>query len=308
MKKRRYITQILAACGVVGAIVFSFTHGESTHAPESHIALPPATPFADTVAGTGIVEANTRDIEVGSYLSGIVSKLLVTEGQEVKEGDALFVIDPRESEANVAVTEAALLVAKAAEADALNELKRARSMKTGSSISKSEADKRRYAYEKAAAARQQAEATLQAAKIDLERHTITSPVTGTVLKVRIRQGEFVVAGSTFAPMVVGNERPLHLRVSIDENDAWRFNQKAEAVAVIRSNRELSFPLTFVQVEPYVQPKRELSGSLQEKVDTRILEVIYRFTPGKRPVYIGQQMDVFINAQPESEKKENKENQ
>ena len=118
-----------------------------------------------------------------------------------------------------------------------------------------------------------------------------------MLKVNVRIGEFVSAGPlSDALVLLGNDRPLHVRVQIDENDVWRLNTSAPAEAVVRGNRDLRFPLTFVRVEPYVLPKRSLTGERTERTDTRVLEVIYSFEPGDRPVYIGQQVDVFIKAE------------
>ena len=93
--------------------------------------------------------------------------------------------------------------------------------------------------------------------------------------------------------MVGNDTPLHVRVSLDENDLWRFSKDAKATGAMRSNRNVTFPLTFVRLEPYVVPKTSLTGSMSEKVDTRVLEVVYRVEASDAPVYIGQQVDVFV---------------
>jgi hypothetical protein len=53
----------------------------------------------------------------------------------------------------------------------------------------------------------------------------------------------------------------------------------------------------VRVEPYVVPKRSLTGESTERVDTRVLQVLYRFDPAAMKVYVGQQVDVFVEAPP-----------
>jgi len=55
-------------------------------------------------------------------------------------------------------------------------------------------------------------------------------------------------------------------------------------------------LEFVRIDPYILPKRSLTGDNSERVDVRVLQVIYRFKPPAFPVYVGQQMDVFIEAE------------
>ena len=98
-------------------------------------------------------------------------------------------------------------------------------------------------------------------------------------------------------LLLGNVEPLHVRVDVDENDAWRVRPEAPAVAFVRGNRALETPIHFARFEPYVVPKRSLTGDTTERVDTRVLQVLYQFHPGDLPVYVGQQMDVFIEAPP-----------
>jgi hypothetical protein len=66
---------------------------------------------------------------------------------------------------------------------------------------------------------------------------------------------------------------------------------------------MSVDLAFVRVDPYVVPKRSLTGDTSERVDTRVLQVIYGFDPSALQVFVGQQMDVFVDAEkPEGEDK------
>jgi hypothetical protein len=85
-----------------------------------------------------------------------------------------------------------------------------------------------------------------------------------------------MAGPTSTPMLVmGNLDQLHVRVDIDENDAWRFRPNGKAVAYLRGNRDFSTPLTLAYVEPYVVPKRSLTGDSTERVDMRVLQALYQ---------------------------------
>jgi len=56
-------------------------------------------------------------------------------------------------------------------------------------------------------------------------------------------------------------------------------------------------LRFVRVEPYVVPKRSLTGDNTERVDTRVLQVIYEVADEDQPLFVGQQVDVFIDERP-----------
>ena len=51
----------------------------------------------------------------------------------------------------------------------------------------------------------------------------------------------------------------------------------------------------MRFEPYVVPKLSLTGDSAERVDTRVLQVIYSFDRGELPIYVGQQMDIYIEA-------------
>jgi hypothetical protein len=90
-----------------------------------------------------------------------------------------------------------------------------------------------------------------------------------------------------------------LRVDVDEQDASRVQPQAKAVASVRGNSSLRTTLEFVRFEPYVMPKGSLTGHSTERVDTRVLQVIYRFYPDHLPIHVGQQMDVFIESPPVS---------
>jgi multidrug resistance efflux pump len=116
-----------------------------------------------------------------------------------------------------------------------------------------------------------------------------------VLQINVRPGEFVGAPPGQALVVLGNVGRLHVRVDIDEHDIPRFRPGAPARAMLRGNPRQEYPLTFVRVEPYVVPKRSLTGDNTERVDTRVLQVIYALEPEERTVYVGQQLDVFLDA-------------
>jgi HlyD family secretion protein len=143
-----------------------------------------------------------------------------------------------------------------------------------------------------------AEAQAKAVEVEVERLTVRAPTEGMALQVNARAGEFAPAGATFPPLVLfGALKRFHVRVDVDENDAWRFAPNAKAVAFVRGNRELRADLSFVRTEPYVLPKRSLTGESTERVDTRVLQVIYAFDRGAIPVFVGQQMDVYIESVP-----------
>ena len=75
---------------------------------------------------------------------------------------------------------------------------------------------------------------------------------------------------------------------------------AEGIAHLRGNADVKTPLRFVRFEPFVVPKRSLTGDSTERVDTRVLQVVYRIERDDLPLFVGQQLDVFIDAQPDKQ--------
>ena len=148
----------------------------------------------------------------------------------------------------------------------------------------------------AAAKLGQVKATLEQARVDVDKTVVKAPISGAILKVNIRLGEYAQAGVLTDPlMTMGLVDPLHVRVDIDETETWRVRPGHSAIARLRGNPDISAPLTFVRFEPYVLPKRSLSGDTTERVDTRVLQVLYEFAPSEFPAFVGQQVDVFIAA-------------
>jgi HlyD family secretion protein len=82
---------------------------------------------------------------------------------------------------------------------------------------------------------------------------------------------------------------------VEEHEASRVQSGARAIAAVRGNADLKTPLAFVRFEPFVVPKKSLTGDSTERVDTRVLQVIYKIEDTNLPLFVGQQMDVFIDA-------------
>ena len=150
--------------------------------------------------------------------------------------------------------------------------------------------------EAAASRVEQARRSLAKAEADLSLLTVRSPVSGTVLQVNIREGEFAPASVPSEGLIVlGRRGQMHLRVEIDEVDIPRFSHSARAWASPRGESGTRIELDFVEVEPLVVPKRSLSGRTSELIDTRVLQVVYAIDSSFDSPGIGQQFDVYIES-------------
>ncbi len=140
----------------------------------------------------------------------------------------------------------------------------------------------------------QAEAQVKLVATNIDRLTIAAPMDGVILQKRVRVGQFAQCGPTTEPlMIMGGGAHLNIRANIDESDAWRVRPNTAGVAYPRGDTKQRIPLEFVRFEPYVVPKTSLTGDSVERVDTRVLQAIYRISAQDAPVYVGQQMDVYI---------------
>ena len=148
----------------------------------------------------------------------------------------------------------------------------------------------------ARAAVARAEADLTRVAVEIDRHTVRALAEGKVLQVNALPGQYA-SNSPNSPMIVlGDVEDLHVRVDIDEQDVPLFRVGGRAVATLKGRPGVRFDLEFVRVDPYVIPKRNLTGDNAERVDTRVLQVIYALPPD-RPLdlYVGQQMDAYLEA-------------
>ncbi len=143
----------------------------------------------------------------------------------------------------------------------------------------------------------------QAANALLQKYSLKAPIGGTVLTVNAAiggtaspQGAFNPYTEGFDPLVVmgAPQDFLDVRCYVDEILVSRLPSKWHITAQMSvTGSDIKVPLEFVRVQPYVSPKIELSNQRQEKVDLRVLPVIFRFEKKDAPVYPGQLVDVYI---------------
>ncbi len=248
------------------------------------------------IGASGLVEASTGTIAVGTPVAGIVSQMDVQWGERVTKGTPLFRIDARDIANTRPTAVAELAKAKAALAPAGRNLAAAKRLHADGFLTNQDLIQREADETSAKAAIQTARAQIGRIDAEIARRTVRAPITGRILKINVRPGELADTRDTAPPVILmGNEDRLNVRAEIDEHDAWRLKPGMSATAYVPGNHALHTPLSFVRIEPYIQPKTNLTGGATERTDTRVLQVIYSFDPATLPVYIGQQLDVLIDA-------------
>jgi HlyD family secretion protein len=265
------------------------------------------------VAGSGVVEPSSELIQIGSALSGLVTSVAVLPGDRVAGGQVLFTVDARaaraqllEAEAAIASARAGIAEAQSARATAARQLALYRGIGDPAAVSRSEviraegdASSASERLDVARAQLQAAQARAASARTEIERLTVRAPRAGEILAVNIRAGEYVsTMGGANAPAFIemGETQPLHVRIDIDEEQAPRVALGQPATVSPRGAAERQVRARFVRAEPLVVPKRSLTNSAAERVDVRVLQVIYELPKADGLFRVGQQVDAYIPAQ------------
>lgn len=347
---RKLLSILLPIAGIVFAIYWVMISAQRP-TPAKPLNPPAQNTFLKTIAGAGIIEAASRNINLAPPIPGQVTQIFVKENDFVKQGANLYRIDDRELRAKLATAEANIERARANIETVQTEIgnseaaqqsaqanisvlkaqlqdtqqildRNAQLVKSGdlstriydSSVAARDAAKARVEQAEAQLAQTaaqlrsvkarllQAEADLkvlqaqrQELMVNLDRLEVKAPQDGRVLQINIRLGEFVSSTPTTPPMLFGETDYLQVRVDVDEINASRVKPGLPAEAQLKGDTAKKIALEFVRIEPYITPKKSLTGDNTERVDVRVLQVIYRFRSPEFPVYVGQQVDVFIDA-------------
>jgi HlyD family secretion protein len=256
--------------------------------------------FERAVSGLGVAEPQSEIINIGTNFSGVVEKVYVKAGDRIKKGEKLFTIDDREAKASLDLKTAQYKAAELDAKDKQQEFEMYRKLDDKRAYSRDEFNKKKIAAEISEQKARQAKAEMEMARVVFEKLTVRAPIDAEILKVDIRPGEFAQAGfavgATKTLISLGDLSLMHVRVEIDESDAHLLSTKNPAVAFLRGQPTFKIPLKFVRIEPYVVPKISISGGNAEKIDTRVMQVIYAFENSFDPkILVGQQLDVYIES-------------
>lgn len=307
----RYLTIAVAVAGVFGmSQVLQQIRAQDNGIPPPPV-KPPEKPPGTRLAATGIIEAREENVAIGTPIPGLVTQVLVKVSQQVDKGAPLLQLDDRELQAQllqakaaVAVNQAQVGVAQAQLGKAQDNLDRLKSIPDQRAISQDDLRNRTNDVKVAEAQLASSEAQSKAAQAEveqirllMERLTIRAPRPGTILQVNIREGEYASIQNRLAPMILGDLDKLQVRADVDEQNAVRVRKGDAAIAYVKGDSEHGYPLKFVRIEPFVIPKQSLTGASTERVDTRVLQIIYELSvPEGTRLYVGQQVDVMIGGE------------
>ena len=198
-----------------------------------------------SVVASGRVATPNR-VDIGSQVSGTVEKVPVAEGETVKAGQTLILIESSEARANEAQAVATLANARA-------QLERNRRLNAQGFVGKSVLDDSVRNYE---VARTQ----LEAARAKLAYARIVAPVDGTLIARDVERGEMVQAGKTLLVLAPAGETQIVLQ--IDERNLARLKLGQKALASADAYPEQRFAAEVVYINPGIDAQR---GTVEVKL-------------------------------------------
>lgn len=173
---------------------------------------------------TGRIEA-VQSVELRPRVSGYVERVAFTEGQDVRMGDLLFVIDPRPYRAALAQAQAQLERARSEALLANAQNVRAKALVDAQAISREEFETRNAATAQGNAVVRAAEAAVSAARLNLQFTEVRAPIDGRAGRALVTVGNLAQADATLLSTVVSQD-PVHVHFEADERTWLRYSQLA----------------------------------------------------------------------------------
>ncbi|MEZ0472877.1 efflux RND transporter periplasmic adaptor subunit [Luteimonas salinilitoris] len=221
-RRRRIAAPLLGvlAAAVLAACSSQAAPGEDMPPPEVSVAQVLSRPVAQWDDFTGRVVA-VETVALRPRVSGYVDRVAFQEGNEVKKGDLLFVIDQRPYRAALARAQAQLARAKSQAQLARSQDARAEELLEASAISREDYEARRAASAQGDAEVRAAEAAVTTAQLDLQFTEVRSPVDGRAGRALVTAGNLAQADTTLLTTVVSLD-PVHVYFEADEQSFLRY--------------------------------------------------------------------------------------
>jgi HlyD family secretion protein len=299
---------LFAVLGIILAIGTAYVLGRKQN-PLPPAFNPASNPYSNGIYAEGIVEAlqsSGSNVNIYPEVAGTVNQIPVKEGQDVSAGKVLLSIEDsvqraatQQAKAQISVAQASLKTAQ----DAYAKQKAAADIDSRA-VSKDALDSAKDNVGLAKANVELAQRQYDAAATLLAKYQIKTLSSGRVISINTAVGSYVSAQGVYDTytqqaqpiMVIGaSGEALAVRCYVDEVLLQRLPSLGEidAYMFIRGS-DIKLPLKIVRMQPNVSPKIELSNQRTERVDVRVLPVIFSFDkPPNIAIYPGQLVDVYI---------------
>jgi multidrug efflux system membrane fusion protein len=243
-------------------------------APIAHAQAPGGPPPKVTVAKPVVREIVEQDqytgrfeaidyVEVRARVTGYLEKINFTDGQNVKKGDLLFVIDRRPYKAALEQAQAALASAKARQSFSQTDLERAQTLSRSGNISEQVTDQRRQASLTAQADVDSAQAAVNNAQLNYDFSEVKAPVNGRISRRLVTEGNIVSADQTMLTTIVSLD-PIWFSFTVDEKSFLKY-QNSLGIGMGQTQAGKGVPI-MISLSGEAKPTRK--GSL-DFVDNRV---------------------------------------
>jgi len=254
VNRSRWIA-VAAGVAIVAAGIWWIRSRGSDEKPRYRTASVERGYIETVVSATGTIRP-VEQVDVGSQVSGTVSKLYVDYNSRVSAGQVLCQLEPSSFRARLAQAEAAVARAQAALLDAQRVFKRSKELLPENYISQAEVDAAEVAVAQRQADLKQAQAQLESAQVDLNNSTIRAPISGVVIARSIELGQ-TVAASLQAPtmFVIANDlTQMQVETRIDEADIGQIHPGLPVLFTVDAFPDLTFQgsVSQVRLEPITE--------------------------------------------------------
>lgn len=195
--------------------------------PQVEVVVVRTEPVANVIELPGRVQA-VRTAEVRARVTGIVGELLYREGSDVRAGQPLFAIDPRELQASLAAVQATLQRAEASATNARQDVERYRPLLKDQAISKQEYDTAVARLNTAEADVLQARAQVASGKLALGYATVTAPISGRASRAQVTEGALVSATEGTLLTTIEQVSPVFVNFSQASSDILALRREIES--------------------------------------------------------------------------------
>jgi len=299
---------VIAILGILAGIISAVVYNEKI------VSQPPVAvsynPYEAGIYATGIIESlqnNGSNINIFPEVAGRVTEIFLRDGEVVEKGTPILAIDDSVQREIVAKDAAQIEYSTASLISVQKQLEKTQSSYSANprSVSLNALDNAIYAVKIAEGSLNVSEAQYRADKALLDKYVIRAPSDGMILRIASAIGDYASPQGSYDPNTQGMlptvqvgivAQYLQVRTFVDEILVPNLPDpsKLEATLFVRGLNNRSIPLEFDSLQPYTIPNIQLSNERQERVDVRVLPIIFRF---KRPtdinIFPGQLVDVFI---------------
>lgn len=222
-------------------------------------------------------------VELRPRVSGYVERVAYKEGQEVKQGDLMFLIDPRPYRAALNSAQAQLERARATERLTELQVNRAQTLIASKAISQQELDSRSASHAQATADVHAAEAAVVTARLNLEFTEVRAPVDGRASRAMVTVGNLAQADETLLTSLVSQD-PVYVYFDADEHSYLRYKEQERKDRRVAADRAVRIGLANEQGYPHVAAINFLDNQVNPTTGTIRARAVLRnqdrrFTPG-----------------------------